>query len=183
MLGRSYALYFANVACLTLLGILGRFDSPGCKDMQHSLGPVDSLQPVSADVPGLLRTMTALRVKVTVQLTLHRGPTPIKVRRKPGIRCPLIGNYDWRWGKDRLPVPADCCVCPVAVPTVTFCAARSMLTTGAYMANYMLVAPESTMPVWFVGSAHCWSVWLALTLMMFGKVKVFMSRVGLKLSV
>ena len=47
----------------------------------------------------------------------------------------------------------------------------------------MLVAPESTMPMAFVGNEHCWRVWLALTLIIFGKVKAAMSRVGLKLSV
>ena len=32
-LGSYYALYAANVACLALLGILGRYDSPGCRDI------------------------------------------------------------------------------------------------------------------------------------------------------
>ena len=95
----------------------------------------------------------------------------------------MIGNYDGRWGKARLHVPADFWVCPVAVPTVTFGAVRSMLTTGASVAKYMSVAPESTMPVAFIESARCWCVWLDLTLLMFGKVKVAMSRVGLKLVV
>ena len=80
-------------------------------------------------------------------------------------------------------VPEYCSVCPVAVPTVTFGAARSMFTTGASVAKYMLAAPESTMPVAFVGSAICWRLWFALTLLMLGKVKVSMSRVGLKLAV
>ena len=39
-LGRSYALYAANVACLESLGILGRFDSPGCRENFQSRGPV-----------------------------------------------------------------------------------------------------------------------------------------------
>ena len=105
--------------------------------------------------------MTSSRVKVNVQSASHRGPTPIKLWRKPVIRCPLIGNSDGRWGKARLPVPGDCWFCPVVVPTVTFGASWSMLITGASVANYLLVAPESTMPVAFFGSANCWRVWLA----------------------
>ena len=58
-----------------------------------------------------------------------------------------------------------------------------MLTTGASVAEYILVAPESTMPVAFVGSARFWCVWLDLTLLMFGKVKFVMSRLVLKLAV
>ena len=85
-LGRSYALYAANAACLESLGILGRFDSPGCRDIHQSLVSVALRQPVSTAVPYLLGTMTSLRVKVTAQLESHRGPTPIKVWRKPGIR-------------------------------------------------------------------------------------------------
>ena len=79
--------------------------------------------------------MTALRVKVTAQSASHRGPTHIKVWRNPGIRCPLIGNPNGIWGKARLPVPEDCWVLLVAVPTVTFGAARYMLTTEAYVAK------------------------------------------------
>ena len=131
MLGRSSALYAFNVACLVSFGLLVRFDSPGCRDTRQSLGPVASRQPVSTDVPCLLRTMTASRVKVTAQSASRRAPTPIKVWKKPGIRCPLIGNPYGRWGKARLPVTADCWVCPVAVTTVTFGDTRSMLTTGA----------------------------------------------------
>ena len=137
MLGRSYALYTANVAYLALLDIVGRFDSPSCRDIRQILSPVASLQPVSTAVFCLLRTMAALREKVTAQSASHRGPTTIKVWRKPGIRGPLIGNSDGRWGKDRLPVPANCWVLPVDVPTVTLCDARSMLTTGASVEKYM----------------------------------------------
>ena len=68
------------------------------------------------------------------------------------------------------------------VTTVTFGAARSTLTTGASVANYMLVAPESTMPVAFVGITRCWRVWLIGTLLL-GNFKVVMSRVVLKVSV
>ena len=170
-LGRSYALYADNVACLASLGILGRFDSPGCRDIRRSLGPVASRRPVSTAVPCLSLTMTASRVKVTAQSASHRVPTLIKFWRKPGIRCPLIGNSDGRWGKARLPVPAYCCVYPVAVPTVTFGAARSMLNTGASVAKYMLVAPDYTTPGAFFGSSRCWLVWLDLIFIMFGSLR------------
>ena len=90
-----------------------------------------SRQPVSTAVTCLLPTMTASRVKVTAQLLSHWGPTPIKVWQKPVIRCPLIRNSEGRWSKAKFPVPADCCVCLVAVTTVTLGAARYMLTTGA----------------------------------------------------
>ena len=86
MLSRSYMLYGANVACLELFGILGRFDSPGCRNIRQSLGPVASRQPASMAVPCLLRTMTDSRVKVTAQLASHMGLTPIKVWWKPDIR-------------------------------------------------------------------------------------------------
>ena len=130
-LGRPYALYASNIACLESLGVLGRSDSPGCSEIHKSQGPVDSRQLVSTALPCLSITMTALRVKVTAQSVSNRGPNPIMVWRNPGMRCPLLRNSDEILGKDKLPVPADCCVCPVAVPTVTLGAARSMLTTGA----------------------------------------------------
>ena len=170
-LGRSYALYAANVACLASLGILDRSDSPGCSAIFQSQGPVDSLQPVITDVTCLSRTMNASRVKVTAQLSSHRGPTPIEMCQKPDIRCPLVGNSDGRWGKAKLPVPADFFVCPVSVPTVILCAAWSMLTTGVSEANYMLVAPESTITVALFQSARLQSLWveLAVKLLMSGK--------------
>ena len=87
-LGRSYALYAANVACLAYLVILGRSDSPGYRAIRQSRVPVESRQPVSTDVPCLSRTMTASRMKVNAHSASHRGPTPIKVWRKPVIRCP-----------------------------------------------------------------------------------------------
>ena len=93
-LGRSYALYDANVVCLESLGILGRFYSPGCRATRQRRGPVASRQPVSTAVPCLSCTMTALRVKVTAQLASHKGPRTIKVWLKPGIMCPLIGESD-----------------------------------------------------------------------------------------
>ena len=70
-LGRSYALYAANVAWLALLGIVDRFDYPGSRDICQSLGPVASIQPVSTAMPCLLRTMTASCVKVTAQSASH----------------------------------------------------------------------------------------------------------------
>ena len=138
-----------------------------------------SCQPVSTAVPCLSCTMTALRVMVTVQSASHSGPKSTKIWRKPGMRCPLVGNPDGRWGKSRSPVPVDCWNCPVAMPTVTFGAARSMLTTGESMEKYMSVAPESTMPVDCFGSTLCCRVWLSGIL---GNVRVDMSRVELKLA-
>ena len=182
-MGGSYALYAANVACLVFLVIVGRFYSPGCRSVCHSLGPVASRRPVSTAVPCLSLTMTASRVKVTAQSASHRVPTLIKLWPKPGIRFPFIGNSDEVWGKARLPVPEYCWVCPFAVPTVTFGVARSILKTGASVAKYMLVAPDYTTPGAFFGSSRCWLVCLDLIFIMFGKVKVSMSWVGLKLSV
>ena len=78
-MGRSYALYATNVACLALLGIVGSFGSPGCRDIYQSIGPMASLQPVSMAVPCLSCMITALRVKVNAQSASHRVPTPIKV--------------------------------------------------------------------------------------------------------
>ena len=66
---------------------------------------------------------------------------------------------------------------------MTFGAARSMVTTGASVEKQMLVAPESTMSVVFGVSARCCRVWLDSTLLMCGKVKAAMSKVGLKLAV
>ena len=70
-------------------------------------------------------------MKVTVKSSSQSGPTPIKVCRKPGMRCPLMANSDWIWGKSNSPVPVDCWVCSVDVPTLNFGAKRSMLTIGA----------------------------------------------------
>ena len=118
-----------------MLGILGRSESPGCRAIIQSLEPLASHQPVSTSVPCLSHTMTDSRVKVTVHSASHSGPTPTKVWRKPGMSCPLTGNPNGIWGQSSSPVPVDCWVFPVAVPTVTFGAARSMLTTGASMAK------------------------------------------------
>ena len=59
----------------------------------------------------------------------------------------MIGNPDGRWGKSKSPVPLDCWVFPIAVPTLAFRAERSMLTIGALVEKYMSAAPDSTMPV------------------------------------
>ena len=134
-------------------------------------------------VPWLSLTMTALHVKVTEQSDSHRGPTHIKVWWKPGMRCTFVENSNGRWGKAKFTVPADCCVCPVAVPTVTLGVAWSMFTTGALAAKYMLVAPESTMPVLLFCSARLRSLWvqLAIKLLMSGEGDGgdFVPRVGL----
>ena len=79
--------------------------------------------------------MTALRVKVPEQLASHNWPNPINVLRKPVIRRPLSGNPGGRWGKGMSPVPVNFWVFHVAVLTTTFGSARSMLTTGAYVAK------------------------------------------------
>ena len=124
---------------------------------------------------------------MTAYLLSHRGHTPIKVWRKPGMRCPLVINSDRRLGKAKLLVPADCCVYPVDVPTATLGAARSMLNTGASTEKYMSVAPESTMPVVLFWSARLQSLWvqLSVNLLMSGKGECgyVELRVGLKLAV
>ena len=170
---RSYALYAANVACLELLGIMGRSESPGCREIIQSQVPVDSRKPLITAVPCLSFTMTALKVKVTAHWASHRGSSPIKVWRKPGMRCLLVINSDGRWGKAKFTVPADCCVCPVAAPTVILGTARSMLITGELAENYMSIALESTMPVVLFCSARLRILWvqLAVNLLMSGKGK------------
>ena len=107
-------------------------------------------------------TTTALCVKATAHSVPHRGPTPIKVWHKPGMRLPLVGNSDKRWGNAKFPVPADCCVFSVAVPTVNLGTAQYMLNTGASAENYMSVALESTTPVALFRSARLWSLWVQL---------------------
>ena len=51
------------------------------------------------------------------------------------IICPVIGNPDGSWGKFKSPVPVDCCVWPVAVPTLMVGAKSLTLTMGEYAAN------------------------------------------------
>ena len=76
-------------------------------------------------------TTTAALVNVTVHSTSHSGPTPIKVFLNPGMICPVTGKLAGSLGIFSSPVPVESWVWPVAVPTVTFGAMRSMLTTGA----------------------------------------------------
>ena len=71
------------------------------------------------------------RGNVTVQSASHSGSTPIMICRKPGMMCPVTGNPEGSFGRFKSPVPAEFCDWPVAVPTVTFGAERSMLTMGA----------------------------------------------------
>ena len=66
------------------------------------------------------------------------------------------------------------------MPNVTFGDARSILTKWESVAKYISVAPESTTPVAVVRSTRCWCVRLFRKLLL-SKVKVDMSRVGLKL--
>ena len=132
---------------------------------------MDSRQPVSTAVPCLSTTITVFYVKVNAQLASRRGPTPIKVWRKPGMRCPLVGKSDGIWGKAKLPFPADCFVCPIAMPTLALGSAQSMLNTGSLASKYMLVALESTMHVALFWSARLRSLWvqLAVNFLMSGK--------------
>ena len=118
---------------------MGRFYYPGCRDILQSLDPEASHQPVSTGVPCWSRTMTESRVKVTVHLASHSGPTPIKVYRKTGMRCTLIGNPDGRWVKSKSPVPVDCWACPIYVPTLIFGTERSMLTTWVSVENPIFI--------------------------------------------
>ena len=139
-----------------VLDMLGRFSSPVCRAILQRRGPEFSRHPVSTGVPRVSRTITTSRVNVTVQSALHNGPTTIKVWRKPGNICPVMGNTDERQGKFKSPVPVDCCDWPVAVPTLNFGAERLTLTMGASAEKQMSVAPESTMPVasmfWLMGN-------------------------------
>ena len=115
--------------------MLGKFYSPGCRAILQRRVPEFSRHPISTGVPRVSRTITVSRVNVTVQSASQIGTNSIKVCRKPGIICPVIGNTDWRWGKFISPVPLYCCVWPVAVPTLTFGDKRSTLTMGSYAAN------------------------------------------------
>ena len=78
---------------------MGRFASPGCREILQSCFPEASYHLVRTGMPCWLRTITASCMKVTVQSASQGGPTPIKVWRETGIRCPVIGNPDGRWGK------------------------------------------------------------------------------------
>ena len=76
-------------------------------------------------------TINAARVNVTVQLASHSGTTTIKVCRNPGMIFPVTGNPEGIWRRFNSPVSVDFWDRPVAVPTFTFGAERSMLTMGA----------------------------------------------------
>ena len=90
-LGGSYALYAANIACLALLIILGRFYSSSCRDIRQIRGPMDSRQPLRKAAPCLLHIITASRVKVTAQSASHRGPLL--------LRCGEIQELGDLWWK------------------------------------------------------------------------------------
>ena len=74
--------------------MIGRFSSLGCKAILQRRGPKFLRHPISTDVPRVSCTITASRVNMTVQSVSQSGTTPIKVWRKPGIICPVIGNPD-----------------------------------------------------------------------------------------
>ena len=78
------------------------------------------------------------------------------------MECPLVGNSNGIWGKDKLTVPGDCCVLPLAVTTMNLGATLSMLSTGALAAKYMLVVSESTMTVALFWSAQLRSLLVQL---------------------
>ena len=115
--------------------MLVRFASPGCRAILHRRGPEALRHPISTDVPWVSRTITDSCVKVTVQSASQSGTTHIRVWRKPGIICPIIGNPDGSWGKFKSPMPVDCCVWPVTVPTLTIWAERLMLIMEASAAK------------------------------------------------
>ena len=86
-------------------------------------------------------------MNVNVQSASHSEPTRIKVCRNLGMICPVTGNPEGIWRRFNSPVSVDFWDRPVAVPTFTFGAERSMLTMGASAEKWISVAPESTMPV------------------------------------
>ena len=124
---------------------MGRLASPGCRAILQSRGPEASLHPVINCVPWVSFTIAASRVKVTVQSASQSGPTPIKVWRKPGIICPVIGNPDGIWDKFKSPVPLDCCVWPVAVPTLNV--------------DYGGICGKVDVSSSGINNACCWYVW------------------------
>ena len=60
-------LYASNGAMFAILGILGRFSSPGCWEILQRRGPDFSRHSVSTGVPQAYLTITTARVNVTVQ--------------------------------------------------------------------------------------------------------------------
>ena len=115
--------------------MIGRFASPGCRTILQRHGPESLRHPVSTGVPRVSLTIIASRVNVTVHYVSQSGPTHIKACRKPGIICPVIGNPDGSWVKFKSPVPVDCCVWPIEVPTLNVGTERSMLNMGASAAK------------------------------------------------
>ena len=109
--------------------------------------PDCSRHPVSTGMPRASLTITAARVNVTVQSASHKGPTPIRVCRNPGMICPVTGNREVICGRFNSHVPVQSCDWPVAVPTVTFGPEQSVFTMGASAEKKISVAPESIMPV------------------------------------
>ena len=120
--------------------MLGRFDLPGWRAILQKRGPDCSRQPISTGLPFESQTITAAYVNVNVQSASHSGPTPIKVCLNLGMICPVTGKSYGGLGIFSSPVPTELCVCPVAVPTVTLGAERSMLTMGASAEKYMSVS-------------------------------------------
>ena len=110
--------------------MLGRFDSPGWRAILQRRGPDLSRQPVSTGLPDVSLTITAARVNVTVQSASHSGPTHIKVCLNTGMICPVTSKSERILGRFNSPVTVELCVWPVAVPTVTLGAERSMFTLG-----------------------------------------------------
>ena len=127
--------------------MLGRFYLPVWRAILQRRGPDCSRKPVSTEIPRTSLTIKAARVNVTVQSTSHIRPTSIKVCLNPGMICPVTGKPDGSLGRFNSPVPVEFCVWPVAVPTVTLGAERSILTMGASAEKKISVAPESIMPV------------------------------------
>ena len=111
------------------------FASPSFRAILKSRGPEASRHHVSTGMPCWSRTIKASRLKLDVQSASQSGTTPMKVWRKPGMRCPLIGNPDEIWGKFKSHFPVGCWVFPIAVPTLTFGDKRLMLTIGASVAK------------------------------------------------
>ena len=77
-----------------VLGMLGRFYSPGYRTILQRCGPELSRHSVITGVPWAYRTIAAACVNVTVQYSSQIGTTPLKLWRNPGIIGPLIGSPD-----------------------------------------------------------------------------------------
>ena len=106
--------------------MLGRVVLSGWREILQRRNPDCYRQPVSTGVPCGSLTTTGALVNVTVQSASHSGPTPIKVCLNPVMICPVTGKLAGSLGRLSLPVPVESWVWPVAVPTVTFGAVRSI---------------------------------------------------------